>query len=86
MPKVLADMRSTLYINSIPIADDGVVSLIDKNEKEWLLPSFMAKILLWFRTDKFSVMLLSYAKDFSTMFSTIFFVLYLFLVLKVIYD
>jgi hypothetical protein len=48
----------------VMIKDDSLVRIIDEKENEWLLRTFMAKILLsWFQRDEFSVTLMIYTED-----------------------
>jgi hypothetical protein len=42
-----------------------MIAIIDDYENEWPIRSFIANILRWFRTDKFTVEVLSYTEDFS---------------------
>lgn len=39
--------------------------IIDEYENEWTLRNFVANVLLWFFTDNFSVVNLSYTEYFS---------------------
>jgi hypothetical protein len=42
-----------------------MILLIDGNDGEWMLRSYLAKALLWFRTDKFVVAQLTHSDNFS---------------------
>jgi hypothetical protein len=48
------------------ITDNSLVRIIDLKENEWLLRTFMAKIVLpWFQSDEFFVMHMKYTEDTS---------------------
>lgn len=48
-----------------PVVDNEMVHLIDGNENEWPIRSFVADVLHWFHSDKFSAALVTYVDSFG---------------------